>query len=121
MTDRHRVMYVARFMSPVFTSGRIASLATLVAGTALLGATSPGAVLILAPALLLLSALVLGVSPGEQLLGRMRARRFAHRTRRAPTAAGTAIRHTVVVRRVASLATSALAMRPPPAALAPIS
>ena len=106
-------------MGRVFmTPGRIASLATMVAGTAVLGLTSPGAALILAPALLLLSVLVLGVTPGEKLLDRMRARRFAHRTRRAATSVGIALRHAVVVRRLPSLATSALAMRPPPAALA---
>jgi Flp pilus assembly protein TadB len=81
--------------------------------TAVLAATLPGVALLLAPALLLFVVLLLGFTPGEQLLERMRARRFTRQADRAPRALG--IRHVVVVRRMPSLATSALAMRPPPA------
>ncbi len=93
--------------------GRVAGLGALVAVAAVLAVTPLGVALLLAPALLLFGVLLLGYTPGEHLLDRMRARRFARRADRAPRAL--VIRHVVVVRRIASLATSALAMRPPPA------
>jgi hypothetical protein len=80
--------------------------------TAVLAATLPGVALLLAPALLLFVVLLLGFTPGERLLERMRARHFTRRRDRAPRAL--AVRHVVIVRRMRSLATSALAMRPPP-------
>jgi hypothetical protein len=100
----------------VFTSsrrGRLAGLGGLVVVAAVLGATLPGVVLLLAPALVLFAILLLGFAPGEQLLERMRARRFQCRAARAPRAL--AVRRVVVVRRMTSPAASALAMRPPPA------
>ncbi len=103
-----------------FKHGRVAALAALVALTAAFAATAPGVTLLLAPAGVLLAALLLGFTPGERLIERMRARRFAPRVGRAPRSLAT--RHVAVVaRRVTSLAGSALAMRPPPAALAPTS
>ncbi|MEA2151184.1 MAG: hypothetical protein QOD69_3014 [Solirubrobacteraceae bacterium] len=78
----------------------------------MLGATLPGLVLLLLPALALFAVLLLGFAPGEQLLERMRARRFQCRAARAPRTL--AVRRVPVRRRVTSLAASALAMRPPP-------
>jgi hypothetical protein len=97
--------------------GRVASLCALVAVAAVLAATPLGVALLLAPALLLFGVLLLGFTPGEELLERLRARRFTRRADRAPRTL--VVRHVVVVRRIASLATSALAMRPPPAVGAP--
>jgi hypothetical protein len=102
-----------------FTYGRLVALGALVAAAALLGVTLPGAALLVAPALVLFAILLLGFTPGEQLLERMRARRFSGRAVRAPRTL--AARHVVVVRRMTSPAASALAMRPPPVALALIS
>ena len=100
-----------------FKHGRVAALAALVALAASFAAMAPGVALLLAPAGVLLAALLLGFTPGERLIERMRARRFAPLVHRAPRSMAT--RHIdVVVRRVTSLAGSALAMRPPPAALA---
>ncbi len=102
---------------PSLKQGRLATLAGLVALAALLSATLPGVALLLAPALALLAALLLGFTPGERLIERMRARRFARRVPRAPRSI--ALRRAVgAARRVPSLAGSALAMRPPPSALA---
>ena len=59
----------------------------LVALAALLAATLPDVALLLAPAALLLAALLLGFSPGERLIERMRrgASRRAPNVRRAPS------------------------------------
>jgi hypothetical protein len=84
----------------------------LTAVMAVLAATLPDAALLLLPALLSFVVLLLGFAPGEQLLERMRARRFMRRPDRAPRVV--AVRHVVIARRMPSLATSALAMRPPP-------
>jgi len=97
-----------------FKHGRVGSLAALVAVAAALAATLPGVALLLAPALALFAVLLLGFTPGEHLLERMRARRFQCRPARAPRTL--AVRRVVVVRRMTSLAASALAMRPPPPA-----
>jgi len=97
--------------------GRIAGLSALLAVAAMLGAA--GVALLLAPALLLFAVLLLGFTPGEQLLERMRARRFARCADRAPRTM--ASRHAFVVRRRTPPAASALAMRPPPAAPALLS
>lgn len=94
--------------------GRAAALTALVAVATLLGATLPGVALLLAPAALLLALLLLGFTPGEQLIERMRARCRARRASRAPRALVN--RHAVVVILMPSLSASALAMRPPPAA-----
>jgi hypothetical protein len=111
------VLYVARVMGGVSSKlGRSAGIFALVAMAAVLGAALPGVALLLAPALLLFGVLLLGFAPGEQLLERMRARRFARRADRAPRTL--AVRRVVVVCRIVSLAASALAMRPPPAATA---
>ncbi|MEA2245206.1 MAG: hypothetical protein QOD24_4762 [Solirubrobacteraceae bacterium] len=110
-------MYVASVMGGVSSKlGRGAGIFVLVAMAAVLGAVLPGVALLLAPALLLFAVLLLGFTPGEQLLERMRARRFPRRADRAPRTL--TVRHIVVVRRIVPLAASALAMRPPPAALA---
>jgi len=92
--------------------GRTVGIAALIAAVAVLGATQPGVALLLAPALALFVVLLLGFTPGEQLLERMRARRFRGRAARAPRTI--ALRRVAVVRRMPSLAASALAMRPPP-------
>ncbi len=100
--------------------GRVAGLGVVALVAAALVVALPGVALLLAPALLLFTVLLLGYAPGEELLHRMRARRFTRPVwRRAPRTLP--VRRVVVVRRMASLATSALAMRPPPAAPAPIS
>ncbi len=100
-----------------FKHGRAAALATLLALAAVFAAMAPGVALLLAPAGVLLAALLLGFTPGERLIERMRARRVRPAVRRAPRSLAT-LHIDVVVRRVTSLAGSALAMRPPPAALA---
>ena len=97
-----------------FKHGRIAGLGALLTVAAVLGAALPGVAMLLAPALFLFAVLLLGFTPGEQLLERMRARRFTCRAARAPRTLP--VRRLVVVRRVTSLAASALAMRPPPPA-----
>jgi hypothetical protein len=99
--------------------GRICALAAVVGVAAVLGAALPGVAMLLAPALALFVVLLLGFTPGEELLERMRARRFAGRAARAPRTL--AVRRRVVVRRMTPPAASALAMRPPPAALADLS
>ena len=94
--------------------GRIACLVALAVLAAALWTTLPGVALLAAPAVALFALLLLGFMPGEQLLERMRARRFPRRRERAPRTL--AIRHVAVVRRMTPPAASALAMRPPPAA-----
>jgi hypothetical protein len=94
------------------TRERVAGLGALVMVAAVLGATLPDVALLLTSALLLFGVLLLGFTPGERLLERMRSRRLTRRTERAPRTL--AIGPVVVVRRMVSLATSALAMRPPP-------
>jgi hypothetical protein len=94
--------------------GRTAGIAALIAVAAVLAAAPTGVALLLAPALALFVVLLLGFTPGEQLLERMRARRFTAPAARAPRTI--ALRRVAVVRRMPSLAASALAMRPPPPA-----
>jgi hypothetical protein len=109
-----RLLYVPILMGGgSLKHGRTAAIAALAALIAVLGAMPPGVALQLAPALALFAVLLLGFTPGEQLLERMRARRFTGRAARAPRTI--ALRRIVVVRRMPSLAASALAMRPPPA------
>ncbi len=75
--------------------------------------------LLLAPGMLLFAVLALGFRPGERFIERLRSRRFARRATRAPRSL--AARRPIFVHRRISPAASALAMRPPPAAPAPIS
>ncbi len=98
---------------------RLVCLDGLVAVAAALSATLPGVALLLAPAMVLFAALLLSFTPGEQLLDRLRAPRFARQIQRAPRSL--AVRRLVVVRKLASLASSGLAMRPPRIAPALIS
>jgi hypothetical protein len=110
-----RLLYVPVLMGGgSLKHGRVAGLGAIVGMAVVLGAALPGVAMLLAPALALFAVLLLGFTPGEQLLERMRARRFACRTARAPRTL--AVRRVVVVRRMTSPAASALAMRPPPAA-----
>jgi hypothetical protein len=97
-----------------FKHGRTAGIVAMIALVAGLGAAPTGVALLLAPAVALFAVLLLGFTPGEHLLERMRARRFEGRAARAPR--GIAVRRDPVVRRMPSLAASALAMRPPPSA-----
>lgn len=75
---------------------------------------SPDVALLLAPALLLLLVLVVGVFPGEEAIARARARRTRARPSRAP---GRVLRPVLpdVVRPAGAALAFALAMRPPPA------
>lgn len=87
-------------------------VAVVVAGVLL----SPGALLALAPAVVLFAALLSGSMPGEELLERLRARfepraRRPRRPRLRPYAA-------VYLRRTGRLIAAALAVRPPPRAAA---
>jgi hypothetical protein len=115
VTTTARLLYVPILMGGGSSKhGRTAGIAALIAAVAALGATQPGVALLLAPALALFVVLLLGFTPGEQLLERMRGRRFTGRATRAPRTI--ALRRVAVVRRMPSLAASALAMRPPPPA-----
>jgi hypothetical protein len=103
----------------VVTRSRLLGLAAIFSVTALVcvapaacGVAPTASALLLAPAFLLFAVLLLGGAPGALLLERMRARRFARRAPRAPRAL--TMRRPILVRRTASPATSALAMRPPP-------
>jgi hypothetical protein len=110
-----RLLYVPILMGGgAFKHGRMAGIATLIAVVAVLGAAPTGVALLLAPALALFVVLLFGFTPGEHLLERMRARRFTGRAARAPRTI--ALRRVAVIRRMPSLAASALAMRPPPPA-----
>jgi len=77
---------------------------------------SPLALLMLAPALVLVAILLSGRAPGERLL-----LRWATRRKRRPRAARTIERQytAVFIRRVGRLIGCALAIRPPPGALPP--
>ncbi|WP_233243712.1 hypothetical protein [Paraconexibacter algicola] len=79
---------------------------------------APGALLALAPTLLLFGTLLAGAMPGEELLHRLRAR-FAPRARRRRPARPRTYR-AVHLRRVGRLIAAALAVRPPPAAPATV-
>jgi hypothetical protein len=99
--------------------GRLAGVAAILALYAIvcLAPTACGVApsaygLLLAPAFALFAILLLGCAPGAQLIERLRARRFRRRAARAPRTL--AVRRPIVVRRLASPAASALAMRPPP-------
>jgi hypothetical protein len=108
-----RLLYVPVLMGGgSFKHGRVASLGALLGMAVVLGTALPAVAMLLAPALALFAVLLLGFTPGERLLERMRARRFTCRAARAPRTL--AVRRVVVVRRMTSPAASALAMRPPP-------
>jgi hypothetical protein len=72
--------------------------------------------LMLAPAALLALALLHGIAPGERFIERLRRRCSNGRQR--PTFRGARLRLAIVVRRAGQTLASALAMRPPPHALA---
>lgn len=89
------------------------ALVTLLAVVAVAVFTTPVALLMLSPALLLLSLLYAGRAPGEELLLRWQ--------RRVPSPRRRAVRfvargHVALpLRRIERMSASALAMRPPPA------
>jgi hypothetical protein len=115
VTRGGRLLYVPVLMGGgSLKHGRGASLGALVGVAAVLATALPAVAMLLAPALALFAVLLLGFTPGEHLLERMRARRFTCRAARAPRTL--AVRRVVVVRRMTSPAASALAMRPPPSA-----
>ncbi|WP_349239878.1 hypothetical protein [Patulibacter sp. SYSU D01012] len=102
--------------NPSLISRWCAAVAVLCAlGVATL--VAPGTALLLAPALLLVLILVVGVFPGEEALARARARRLRARRVRAP---GRLPRPVLpdVARPTGVTRAFALAMRPPPAAVA---
>lgn len=78
---------------------------------------SPHVALLLGPALLLLLILAVGVFPGEEAIARARARRARARRSRAPGRVTAPVLPDVLRPAGAKLA-FALAMRPPPAAVA---
>jgi len=80
------------------------------------GIIDPGLALAFAPALLLLALLTVGVRPGEALIERLRARSAGARPMRA--ASSPRPRLPLLVRPVGRSFATALAMRPPPVALA---
>ena len=93
---------------------RLLPLACLALVVAVAALTSPLALAMLAPALVLLGLLLAGRTPGEELILRLRRRHQARRAR----ARRTIERQYVVLltRRAGRLIGSALAVRPPPAA-----
>jgi hypothetical protein len=107
---------VAAGMRGVMIYSRIAYLLALLGAGVVVIAVSPEFALVLAPVFALLTALVLGMFPGEDLLERIRTRRCPQ-PRRRPTNA-TPRRRTLPVRRVGRAVAFALAVRPPPASLA---
>jgi hypothetical protein len=80
------------------------------------GFADPSLALAFAPALLLLALFTVGVRPGERLLERLRARMAKARPARAVSSPRPAL--PLFVRPVGRSFASALAMRPPPLALA---
>lgn len=95
---------------------RLLPLACLALVVAVAAATSPLALAMLAPALVLLGLLLAGRTPGEQLILRLRRRHAARRPRGARTIEQ---QHVVLLtHRAGRLLASALAMRPPPAVAA---
>ena len=75
----------------------------------------PGLGLALTPALALLALLASGIRPGEALIARLHARRGLRRLR---PASARRPRLALIVRRAGRRLACALAMRPPPAAVA---
>jgi hypothetical protein len=95
----------------------VLAFAGMLALVALAGLADPGLALSFSPAVLLLALFTCGVRPGEALIERLTARYAPSRPRRAVSARRP--RLTLVVRPTGRLLASALAMRPPPAPLAP--
>jgi hypothetical protein len=91
----------------------LAALALVVVAAAL---TSPLALAMLAPALVLLGLLLAGRTPGEELILRLRSRRTAPRARALRTIERQYV--VLIARRAGRLIGSALAVRPPPCAAA---
>jgi len=79
---------------------------------------APGALLALAPAVLLFATLLSGSLPGEELLDRLRARFVPRRPRRRRVRARAY--SAVYVRRTGRLIAAALAVRPPPRTVAAV-
>jgi hypothetical protein len=94
----------------------IAAFAVL-AALGLAAIESPDVALLLAPALLIVLVLAVGVFPGEEAIARARARRMRARPSRAP---GRILRPALpdVARPAGAALAFALAMRPPPAVAA---
>lgn len=118
MTQDVLAWYQSPLMHRQFSIGRARArpvpLALLLAVVALAALTSLTAVLMLAPALLLVALLLAGRTPGEELMLRWQRRRDRPRDRRA--AALPVPRYAALfVRWDERMSASALAMRPPPA------
>jgi hypothetical protein len=104
-------------MRPGLHITRLFAALAVLAALGLAVVESPHVALLLAPALLLLLVLVVGVFPGEEAIARPRARRATARRSRAPGRTPAPVLPDVV--RPAGLALAfALAMRPPPAVAA---
>jgi hypothetical protein len=100
-------------VTPRRTGLALVALLVLVLGA---GIADPGLALALAPALALLALLSVGVRPGEALIERLRARVAPSRPARASSSRRPQL--ALVVRPVGRSLATALAMRPPPRALA---
>ncbi len=104
-------------MRPGLHITRVLAAVAVLAALGLAVVESPHVALLLAPALLLLLILVVGVFPGEEAIARARARRARARRSRAPGRVPAPVLPDVV--RPTGLALAfALAMRPPPAVAA---
>lgn len=90
-------------------------LGVVVAIAVLVGAAlaSPSVALLIAPALVLLAMLAVGLFPGEEQLARARARRMPRRPVRAPGRIARPVLRDIV-RPVGITLAYALAVRPPP-------
>lgn len=89
------------------------ALATLLSVVAVAVFTTPVALLMLSPALLLLSLLYAGRTPGEELI--LRWQRRVPSPRRRPSRFVARGHVALPLRRIERMSASALAMRPPPA------
>jgi hypothetical protein len=95
--------------------GRRLALAALLLVAVALVLVAPAFMLAMAPAIALFAMVANRVMPGEELIVRLRSRHTAVRGHRALLAER--LYDVMVVRRAGRLIASALAMRPPPAAL----
>ena len=100
------------------TSVQPLPLALLLLVAAFAAVTSPSVLLMLAPALAIFGLLFAGRTPGERLLLRLRRRRGAPSKRRRGGSMPVARHVAPFVRALQRMSASALAMRPPPAAVA---
>jgi hypothetical protein len=96
---------------------RVALLGAVGSAALLVADVSPGFALSVVPMLLLAAALIAGAFPGERVIERLRGRRATPAARRARPA-DVRPRPAGYVRPVGRAAVFALAMRPPPGALA---